>query len=126
MRSSLEPKEQQIESLKIELFKLEGEFEQMLKQSTIQNQKLIKQNVQIGVLEKNINIQCELTSQQETYYNKIIMDIYDTVNNKTKKEWPNQMAKFYKLYVQKLDIKQQEKDPESNGVMKAMRSRSAR
>ncbi len=27
MRSSLEPKEQQIESLKIELFKLEGEFE---------------------------------------------------------------------------------------------------
>ena len=33
------------------------------------------------------------------------MDIYDTVNNKTKKEWPNQMAKFYKLYVQKLDIK---------------------
>lgn len=42
------------------------------------------------------------------------MDIYDTVQNKNKKEWPNQMAKFYKLYVQKLDIKQQEKDPESN------------
>lgn len=42
------------------------------------------------------------------------MDIYDTVQNKNKKEWPNQMAKFYKLYVQKLDIKQQEKDPESS------------
>lgn len=33
MRKSLEPKEAQIEKLKEELFKLEGEFEQMLKTS---------------------------------------------------------------------------------------------
>lgn len=35
MRASLEPKEQQIEALKIDFFKLEGEFEDMLTTSTI-------------------------------------------------------------------------------------------
>ena len=34
MRSSLEPKEAQIEQLKAEIYKLEGEFEEMLKAST--------------------------------------------------------------------------------------------
>ena len=37
MRASLEPKEAQIEQLKIEIFKLENEFEEMLKASTAQN-----------------------------------------------------------------------------------------
>lgn len=42
MRQSLEPKEAQIEQLKAEIFKLEGEFEEMLKASTAQNIKLTK------------------------------------------------------------------------------------
>lgn len=41
MRSSLEPKEAHIEQLKAEIFKLEGEFEEMLKASDAQNQKII-------------------------------------------------------------------------------------
>jgi hypothetical protein len=51
------------------------------------------------------------------------MDIYDTVKNRDKKEWPNQMTKFYKVYVQKLDIKQQEKDPDSTFLFKNLNVR---
>ena len=40
MRSSLEPKEAHIEQLKAEIYKLEGEFEEMLKASNAQNQKI--------------------------------------------------------------------------------------
>jgi predicted nucleic acid-binding Zn-ribbon protein len=42
MRKSLEPKEAQIEKLKEELFKLEGEFENMLKTSQSSNDKMKK------------------------------------------------------------------------------------
>lgn len=38
MRKSLEPKEAQIEKLKEELFKIEGEFESMLQTSQKQNE----------------------------------------------------------------------------------------
>jgi hypothetical protein len=52
---------------------------------TIANQKLVKQNVQVGVLEKNIQIQSEIRSQKESFYQKIIMDIHDTVKGKDPK-----------------------------------------
>ncbi len=41
------------------------------------------------------------------------MDIHDTVKGKDPKEWPTAMTQFYKVYVQQLDIKTQEKNPES-------------
>lgn len=44
MRSGIEPKEAQIEKLKEELFKLEGEFENMLKTSQKQNDDIRKLN----------------------------------------------------------------------------------
>ena len=44
------------------------------------------------------------------------MDIHDTVKIKNVKEWPYAMTQFYKIYVQGLDIKQQEKDPESKDI----------
>jgi hypothetical protein len=48
--------------------------------------------VQVGVLEKNIQIQSKIRSEKETFYHKIIMDIHDTVKGKDPKEWPSAMT----------------------------------
>lgn len=61
MRSSLEPKEAQIEQLKSEIFKLEGEFEEMLKASTAQNLKIQSQTNIIQELEKKLHTSTEIT-----------------------------------------------------------------
>ena len=54
-----------------------------------------------------------MTKQKQSLCQKIIMDIHDTVKDKEKKEWTNDMLVFYKNYVEKLEIKQEEKNPES-------------
>lgn len=41
------------------------------------------------------------------------MDIHDTVKDKERKEWGQAIQNFFKIYVEKMDIKQEEKNPES-------------
>jgi peptidoglycan hydrolase CwlO-like protein len=57
MRKSLEPKEAQIEKLKEELFKLENEFEGMLKTSHEQNEELKKRDDDVKTLTNNLKNQ---------------------------------------------------------------------
>ena len=67
MRKSLEPKDAQIEKLKEDLFKLESEFDGMLKQSQAQNDKMKKMQNQIGKLKiwNNISIRYPLEKSQK-------------------------------------------------------------
>ena len=64
MRKSLEPKNAQIEKLKDELFKLETEFEGMLKTSQSQTDKMKKMQNQIESLTKNLKDQVETTQKK--------------------------------------------------------------
>lgn len=95
MRKSLEPKEAQIEKLKEELFKLESEFESMLKASQVQNDKMKKLQNQNETLTKNLKIQCEITTAGDNLQQKIIMDIHNCVHFKDEKLWKNEMKNLY-------------------------------
>ena len=59
IRKSLEPKESQIEKLKEELFKLENEFEGMLKSQQIQGEQMKKLESEKNILTTNLNNQTE-------------------------------------------------------------------
>lgn len=111
MRKSLEPKEQQIEKLKEELFKLEGEFEGMLKTSQIQNEKIKKMSTIIDTLTKNLKNQSEFTKKKESLIAKILMDIHNCVTMKDNKEWGGEMKNLYQKYVLDQEVKQNHQDP---------------
>ncbi|EGR29862.1 WD repeat protein [Ichthyophthirius multifiliis] len=99
MRKSLEPKESQIEKLKEELFKLEGEFEEMLQVAQKSNEELKKMQITVENLKKNLKSQIEQTKSKDQYIRQIIMDIYNCVEKKDRKEWADEMKRFYQIYV---------------------------
>lgn len=114
MRKSLEPKEAQIEKLKEELFKLENEFEGMLKNCHDQNEELKRRDDELKTLHNNLKIQIETTKKKESLINKITMEIFNTINYKDQKEWVNDLKKMYQEYVQKENVTQTKHDPRGN------------
>ena len=82
MRKSLEPKEAQIEKLKEELFKLEGEFEKMLKTSQKQNDVLFKQEKKLEILKQSLKKQVMSTKRKTNLINTMLMDIDNCVHMK--------------------------------------------
>ncbi|EAR88012.2 WD domain, G-beta repeat protein (macronuclear) [Tetrahymena thermophila SB210] len=110
MRKSLEPKEAQIEKLKEELFRLEGEFEGMLQQAQKTNEEMKKMQNHIENLKRNLKAQQEATRIKDSLNNKMIMDIYNCVNNKDMKEWASEMQKLNQIYVKGQEIKQSSSD----------------
>jgi len=106
MRKNLEPKEAQIDKLKDELFKLEKEFESMLKTSQVQNDKLVKEEKKIEALQAEIDTKNTAIAKKEMLIHKIKMDIYTAIRTKEPKEYPNEMKKLFRDYCSDNEIKE--------------------
>lgn len=113
MRKSLEPKEGQIEKLKEELFKLEGEFEEMLKNSQVQNEKMQKMQIQLDSDQQVLQKQDKENKKNLKIINDIITDIHNCVKQKDMKMWGFEMQQLYQKYVLELKIKTAQTDPKS-------------
>ena len=114
MRKNLEPKETQIEKLKDELFKLEKEFESMLKTSQTQNDKLIKKEKKIEALQSEVDVKNASCMKKENLIQKIKMDIYNAIRTKETKEYANEMKKLFRDYCSENEIKESNtNDPRS-------------
>ena len=70
LRKNLEPKEAQVEKMKEEIFKLENEFDGMLKTGQSQNEKINKLHNQIDSLNSELKKQIELTKKKEIFISK--------------------------------------------------------
>lgn len=81
--------------MKEELFRIEGEFENMLKTSQKQNENIKKLTNQVETVEGNYEEQKRLTKEKEQVINRMAMDIYNCVNLKDSKEWAHEMKLLY-------------------------------
>ena len=111
LRKNLEPKEAQVEKMKEEIFKLENEFDGMLKTSQSQNEKIVKLNNQIESLTVELKKQVDLTKKKEAFIVKLTGEIYICVTSKDSKTWATEMKRIYHSYVLEEDIKKTHQDP---------------
>lgn len=116
MRASLEPKEQQIESLKEQILNLEKVFEQQMKSLNESKKDLEKKQFKITQLSKELNAQKNTTKEKEKFIFKIITDIHTYVQDKDEKSYAAGLMKLNQDYVtpnapELLDKKK--KDPET-------------
>ena len=120
MRKSLEPKEAQIEKLKEDLCKLEGELDGMIKGSQSQNDTTKKMKNQIETLNKTLKAQTETTTQKDNKLNQIIMDIHNIVNGVDMKQWNNKLMLLYQTYVKEdTTLKKPTHDPKGLDELKS-------
>lgn len=116
MRASLEPKEQQIESLKEQILNLEKVFEQQMKSMNESKKDLEKQQFKITQLTKELNAQKNLTKEKDKQIFKIITDIHNYVQNKDEKSYASGLMQLNQDYVRPRAselLEKKKKDPET-------------
>lgn len=116
MRASLEPKEQQIESLKEQILNLEKVFEQQMKSMLESKKDLEKKQFKITQLSKELNAQKNITNEKEKTIFKIITDIHTYVQNKDEKSYAAGLMKLNQDYVRPRAselLEKKKKDPET-------------
>jgi len=116
MRASLEPKEQQIESLKEQILNLEKVFEQQMKSMLESKKDLEKKQFKITQLSKELNAQKNITKEKEKTIFKILSDIHTYVQNKDEKSYAAGLMKLNQDYVRPRAselLEKRKKDPET-------------
>jgi septal ring factor EnvC (AmiA/AmiB activator) len=116
MRASLEPKEQQIESLKEQILQLEKVFEQQMKSISESKKDLDKKQFKITQLSKELNAQKNITKEKEKTIFKIITDIHNYVQSKDEKSYAAGLMKLNQDYVRPRAselLEKKKKDPET-------------
>ena len=116
MRASLEPKEQQIESLKEQILNLEKVFEQQMKSMLESKKDLEKKQFKITQLSKELNAQKNITKEKEKAIFKIITDIHTYVQDKDEKSYAAGLMKLNQDYVRPRAselLEKKKKDPET-------------
>jgi len=116
MRASLEPKEQQIESLKEQILNLEKVFEQQMKAMNESKKDLEKKQFKITQLSKELNTQKNLTKEKEKTIFKIITDIHNYVQSKDEKSYAAGLMQLNQDYVRPRAselLEKKKKDPET-------------
>ena len=116
MRASLEPKEQQIESLKEQILNLEKVFEQQMKAMSDAKKEEEKNEFKINQLKKELNAQKNITKEKEKTIFKIITDIHNYVQSKDEKSYAAGLMQLNQDYVKPRAsdlLEKKKKDPET-------------
>jgi hypothetical protein len=116
MRASLEPKEQQIESLKEQILNLDTVFDQQMKSMLESKKDLEKKQFKITQLSKELNAQKNITKEKEKTIFKIITDVHTYVQNKDEKSYAAGLMKLNQDYVRPRAselLEKKKKDPET-------------
>ena len=116
MRASLEPKEQQIESLKDQLLHLEKVFEKQMKNMNHLEDELSKRDSKIKQIDAELAKQKAVTNDKQKTIFKIVNDIHKYVQSKDEKSYVAGLMQLNQDYVMPRItelLEKKKKDPET-------------
>merc|ERR1719387_1450131 len=99
--ASLQPKDQLLTQMNVQLKELEGEFERQLTEQRTMESQLDTKDQKIQHLTAETNKLRNVVKQREQKIEKFNTDLYSLVNNQTDiRQWPSEIRKMYHEHVQ--------------------------
>lgn len=114
IRKELEPKEAQIDKHKRDVFKLEEEFKQAMKENYACQQKLERAEKFNENIRKELGEVRAKLKKKTVLHEELTQDIYKLVNNVDPKEWNPRIVELYQQYVGTSAQEESKKKPNEN------------